>query len=127
MHYSIATCLPNFVYGKKQEPFSFVQLCDTQLGFGGYEHDIKTFKSAVKQINTLNPDFVVICGDLVDNRNDSSFSDFNEIIADFKIPCYAAPGNHDVGNKPNDTTLNYYRKTIDKDYYKFQKMDTHLS
>jgi 3',5'-cyclic AMP phosphodiesterase CpdA len=75
---------------------------------------------AVKQINTLNPDFVVICGDLVNNRNDSSFSDFKEIMGGFKMPCYTAPGNHDVGNIPNDTTLNYYRKTIGKDYYKFQ-------
>ena len=26
----------------KQEPFSFVQMCDTQLGMGGYEHDVRT-------------------------------------------------------------------------------------
>ena len=105
---------------KKQEPFSFVQLCDTQLGFGGYEHDIQSFKIAVKQINRLNPDFVVICGDLVNNRSDSSYADFKEIMEGFKMPCYNAPGNHDVGNISNDTTLNYYRKTIGKDYYKFQ-------
>ena len=105
---------------KKQKPFSFVQLCDTQLGFGGYEHDLKSFKMAVKQINTLSPDFVVICGDLVNDRNDSSFADFKEIMGGFNMPCYTAPGNHDVGKVPNDTTLNYYRKTIGKDYYKFQ-------
>ena len=38
----------------------------------------------------------------------------------FKMPCYTAPGNHDVGNIPNDTSLKYYRKTIGKDYYKFK-------
>jgi len=75
---------------------------------------------AVKQINRLNPDFVVICGDLVNDRNDSSFADFKEIMGGFNMPCYTAPGNHDVGKVPNDTTLNYYRKTIGKDYYKFQ-------
>ncbi|MEE9430996.1 MAG: metallophosphoesterase [Melioribacteraceae bacterium] len=105
---------------RKHEPFTFVQLCDTQLGFGGYEHDIKTFKIAVKQINKLNPDFVVICGDLVNNRSDSSFADFKEIVGDFKMPFYNAPGNHDVGKIPTDTTLNYYREIIGKDYYKFQ-------
>jgi len=105
---------------KKQESFSFVQLCDTQLGFGGYEHDLKSFKMAAKQINTLSPDFVVICGDLVNDRDDSSFADFKEIIEGFNMPCYTAPGNHDVGKVPNDTTLNYYRKIIGKDYYKFQ-------
>jgi predicted phosphodiesterase len=106
---------------KKQEPFSFVQLCDTQLGFGGYEHDLRALKMAVKQINTLNPDFVVICGDLVNTPNESSFSDYNETIGGFKMPCYSVPGNHDVGNIPNDTTLSYYRKTMGEDYYKFEK------
>ncbi len=105
---------------RKQIPFSFVQLCDTQLGTGGYDHSLNSFKMAVKQINKLNQDFVVICGDLVNNPNDSSFSDFKEIMKGFKMPCYTAPGNHDVGNIPNDTSLKYYRKTIGKDYYKFK-------
>ena len=105
---------------KVQEPFSFVQLCDTQLGMGGYAHDIRSFEQAVLQINELNPDFAVICGDLVHNASDSSYTDFLKIKGEFKIPCYVASGNHDVGNIPNDTTLNYYRKTIGKDYYTFQ-------
>ena len=105
---------------KEQEAFTFVQLCDTQLGFGGYEHDMESFKIAVNQINALNPDFVIICGDLVNDRNDSSFTDFKEIRKGFNMPCYSAPGNHDVGNVPNDTTLNYYRRTIGEDYYKFK-------
>ena len=105
---------------REPEQFSFVQLCDTQLGFGGYEHDIKSFKVAVKQINTLRPDFVVICGDLVNSRKDSVFSKFKEIMSGFKMPCYIAPGNHDIGVNPNIKSLNNYRKIIGKDYYKFQ-------
>lgn len=105
---------------KEQKPFSFVQLCDTQLGMGGYDHDIKSFQQAVKQINDLNADFVVICGDLVNKPNDSSFFDFKKIREGFKIPCYSASGNHDVGNIPNDSSLSYYRNTLGKDYYSFQ-------
>lgn len=116
----IAILVFNISCTKEQKPFSFVQLCDTQLGMGGYEHDLKTFNQAVKQINDLNSDFVVICGDLVNNANDSSYSDFINIMKGFNIPCYVASGNHDVGNIPNDTTLSYYRKTIGKDYYEFQ-------
>ena len=37
------------------EKFSFVQMCDTQLGMGGYEHDVKTFTLAVDQINKMKP------------------------------------------------------------------------
>jgi 3',5'-cyclic AMP phosphodiesterase CpdA len=111
-----------FILSCKEKPkhFSFVQMCDTQLGFGGYDHDLKSFKTAVSQINTLNPDFVVICGDLVEQANDSSYVDFKKIMAGFKMPCYVASGNHDIGNIPNNSTLDYYRNTIGKDYYKFQ-------
>lgn len=105
---------------KKQETFSFVQLCDVQLGLGGYKNDIKSFKMAVKKINVLNPDFVVICGDLVQKRKDSSFADFKKINATFNMPSYIAPGNHDIGVNPNKKTLAYYRKTIGDDYYTFQ-------
>lgn len=103
-----------------QKPFSFVQLCDTQLGMGGYQHDVRSFEQAVLQINKLNPDFVVICGDLVNDATDSSYVDFKHIMDGFNMNCYPAPGNHDVGNIPTDTTLKYYRKTIGADYYTFQ-------
>lgn len=103
----------------KQKSFSFVQLCDTQLGMGGYEHDIKTFKQAVRQINELEADFVVICGDLVHDANDSSYTDFKNILKGLEIPSHLVSGNHDVGNVPTDTTLRYYRKTIGEDYYQF--------
>ncbi len=99
------------------EALTFVQLCDTQLGMGGYDHDIRTFKQAVKQINIIKPDFTVICGDLVSKPNEKSFSDFKEIKNRLTVPCYCAPGNHDVLNKPTVKSLNYYRKTIGKDYY----------
>ncbi len=105
---------------KVQEPFSFVQMCDTQLGMGGYEHDKQTFEQAVKQINVLAPDFVVICGDLVNNATDSSFNDFNFIKNGFNMPCYCAPGNHDVENTPSDSSLVKYRNAIGKDYFDFQ-------
>lgn len=105
---------------KEHNSFTFVQLCDTQLGMGGYNHDIETFNQAVKQINSLNPDFVLICGDLVNDATDSSYADFKNIRDKFNIPCYCAPGNHDVGNIPNDSTLSFYRKTIGKDYYKIE-------
>ncbi len=99
------------------EPFTFVQMCDTQLGMGGYEHDVATFKAAVKKINQLEPDLVVICGDLVNTASDKSFADFNAIKEGFTMPCYCAPGNHDVENEPTPESLQYYREKIGEDYY----------
>ena len=103
--------------GDSPGSFRFVQMCDTQLGMGGYEHDVRTFELAVDQINELAPDFVVICGDLVAKADDKSFRDFNRIKAGFKIPCYCAAGNHDVENKPTAKTLANYRKNVGEDYF----------
>lgn len=102
-----------------KETFTFVQLCDTQLGMGGYEHDKQTFRQAVQQINILKPDFAVICGDLVHHATDSSYADFKSIVSGFEIPCYLAPGNHDVGNIPTEKSLSYYREVVGSDYFTF--------
>ena len=104
----------------ERKTFTFVQVCDTQLGFGGYEHDVNSFKQAVKQVNALKPDFVLICGDLVNDANEKSFADFNKIKAGFTVPCYCVSGNHDIGNKPKRESLQYYRKVVGKDYYSYE-------
>ncbi len=104
----------------KVEPFTFVQLCDPQLGMGGYEHDVASFGQAVRQINELRPDLVVICGDLVEQPVDESFADFNRIKAGLKIPAYCAPGNHDIGGNPTITSINRYREKTGRDYYSIE-------
>jgi len=97
---------------EKQEPFTFVQMCDPQLGMGGYEHDVRTFRQAVEKINEIAPDFVIICGDLVHHASDSSFGEFNNISERLSVPSYCAPGNHDVGNNPSDSSLAAFRNLI---------------
>lgn len=100
------------------ETCRFVQLCDTQLGMGGYEADKTRFALAVKTINALKVDWVVICGDLVnDGNSDEAVADFKSIAADFTMPVYLAPGNHDVGNEPTPESLARYRKLQGADYY----------
>jgi serine/threonine-protein phosphatase CPPED1 len=100
--------------------FTFAQICDTQLGMGGHEHDVRTFKMAVRQINALKPDFAVICGDLVNHAKDESFADFNAIKAELTVPCYYVPGNHDVGNKPTPRSLKRYRRIMGEDYFSLE-------
>lgn len=99
--------------------FTFAQLCDTQFGMGGYEDDLARFSRAVELVNESGADFVVICGDLVNKANKNSFADFNRVKAGFKVPCYPAPGNHDVGGPPTAKTLKFYRDTVGKDYLSF--------
>mgnify|MGYP001811840358 CR=1 FL=1 len=96
--------------------FTFVQLCDPQLGMGGYEHDVASFERAVDRINRLGPDFVVLCGDTVHDADASSFADFKRIKGGLEVPCHVVPGNHDVGNEPSPESLQNYREVIGRDY-----------
>lgn len=104
-----------------QGTFTFIQYCDPQLGFGGYEHDVEMFKLAVKKINNLNPGLVLICGDLIDALgNENHFRDFLDIKGDIDAPCYCVPGNHDVGHGAADAELlGLYRRMIGDDYHSF--------
>lgn len=99
---------------------TIAQICDTQLGFGGYDHDVESFQQTVKQVNSLQVDFSVICGDLVNKSDAKSFADFNRIKAGFRRPCYCVAGNHDVGNNPTPESLHYFRRMVGKDYYSFE-------
>ena len=105
--------------GQQPQTFTFVQICDTQIGMVDYEKDMKMFMQSVKQINELKPDFVIICGDLVMNPDAKSYADFLRIKEGFTMPCYCVPGNHDVGDKPTPESLQYYRETIGEDYFSF--------
>jgi len=107
-HHPARTALPSF---------DFVQMCDPQIGFTEYAEDLKRFAEAVKQINALHPDLVVICGDLVNTPDEKSFADFNAAKARFAVPCHVAAGNHDIGNNPTPESLERYRRLAGKDYY----------
>ena len=86
--FAMSLCVSMSTGASQSQTFTFVQMCDTQLGMGGYEHDVKAFKQAVAQINALEPEFVVICGDLVHNANEKSFADFKKIKTGLNVPCH---------------------------------------
>jgi 3',5'-cyclic AMP phosphodiesterase CpdA len=98
-------------------PFTFVQICDPQIGMVDYELDKARFAQAVRQCNALKPDFAVICGDLVNGPKEERIADFNRIRQQLKSPCHCVPGNHDIGLPPTPEYLARYRARIGKDYY----------
>ncbi len=103
-------------------PFTFAQICDTQLGFGtvGYEADLESFRQAVRQINEMKPDFVVICGDLVNLPEPKAYADFKSVLAELKVPCHCVAGNHDIGHPLKPSLLADFRTTIGEDRYCFK-------
>lgn len=81
--------------GADSAVFSFAQVCDTQLGMNVFAEDLARFERAIGLINNAGVDFAVICGDLVNKADDSSYQVFLKAMGKFKVPCYCVPGNHD--------------------------------
>ena len=111
---------------KQQMLFQFVQLTDMQMGMisnnQNCEAENQLFDVAVSEVNKIKPAFVVITGDFVNSRTDTNqIKSFKKITAliNKRIPVYLIPGNHDVGQKPNDETLNYYFKHYKTDRFIF--------
>lgn len=108
-------------------PWFFVQLTDPQFGMfdnnAGFEKETALYEKAVAEINSLNPDFVVITGDFVHDQNSAAqINEFKRITAKIKpsIPVYYSPGNHDIGQVPNEESLRKYRKNYGSDRFSFR-------
>ena len=117
--------------GKKVEnskaPWFFIQLTDPQFGMydsnAGFEKETALYEKAVVSINKLNPDFVVITGDFVNDPNSASqINEFKRITAkvNSKIPVYYTPGNHDLGQNPDEVSIGKYKKNYGSDRFSFK-------
>jgi serine/threonine-protein phosphatase CPPED1 len=85
-------------------PFFCIQVTDIQFGMfeadKGFTKETVLYEKAVEAINKLMPDFVVMTGDFVNNKEDrSQFNEFKRITAMIRkdIPVFLIPGNHDIG------------------------------
>jgi 3',5'-cyclic AMP phosphodiesterase CpdA len=87
-----------------------------------FDEEERLYKLAIAEINKLKPAFVVITGDFVNIRTDTNqikaFKQLTTLI-NKRIPVYLIPGNHDVGQKPNNETLGFYLKHNKTDRFTF--------
>jgi 3',5'-cyclic AMP phosphodiesterase CpdA len=109
-------------------PWFFIQLTDPQFGMfennAGFEKETILYEKAVAKINTLRPDFVVITGDFVHNLNSvAQISEFKRITAKInpEIPVYFTPGNHDIGQTPDDKSIRRYKENYGYDKFSFHQ------
>lgn len=88
----------------KQET-TLVQISDLHVGT---IHNSRFLEKIVKRVNEINPDFVVITGDLVDGSGPlrpKSYLPLNEL----KMPTYFVIGNHEIYENLNKV-LNVFRE-----------------
>ena len=98
----------------RDDRVSIVQISDTHLGDHHAPHAAENLKLAVKMINDLHPDAVILSGDIGENPKD--WDEARSILEKLRAPLHYVPGNHDVHSKDVDR----YRGVFGKDYYDFQ-------
>ena len=95
----------------------------------GFGKETLLFTEAIEAANQINPDFIVICGDMVHN------SDSKEQIQELmrisrllkeEIKIYWVAGNHDVGDSPTQTDLNEYKERFGEYNYSFQEKNCYF-
>lgn len=106
--------------------FSFIQITDPQFGFissnKGISEESILYEKAVEKINSMQPAFVVITGDLVNDRSDKSqWDEFRRITGLIKpeIKVYFLPGNHDIGQNPEAADLELYKSMFGYERFSF--------
>lgn len=110
-----------------EDPWFFIQITDPQFGMfennNGFEKESVLYEKAVEEVNRLKPDFVVITGDFVHNSASSEqIAEFKRITAmiDSEIPVFYTPGNHDVGQIPDEESLRSYKNNYGNDRFSFR-------
>ena len=79
----------------------------------GLSNETRLFTKAIDVANKLDPDFVVICGDMTHDKNSVEQREkvFNiaRQLSD-EIDLHWVAGNHDVGKDPTKESLKTFRK-----------------
>lgn len=107
--------------------FTFIQITDPQFGFisnnKGFSEETVLFEKAVSRINLINPAFVIITGDMVnDKTNKSQWDEFRRLLSMINrgIKVYLVPGNHDVGQNSEKKDLDFYKSMFGYDRFSFE-------
>jgi len=119
--------------------FSFVHLTDFHIGDPrGMKVDVqqtigwKAAKKCISEINLLNPDFVVITGDLVFGQlyPFEYFFEYRkcyEILQMFQVPTFICPGNHDGYIQFGQDGFKFWQEFFGPLYYSFDYGNYHFT
>jgi len=106
--------------------FNFVVLGDRR---GGADEEWPVFDRALEEMNRLNPDFVIMPGDLIEGYSAepeamaAMWKDFWKHADVLEAPLLVLPGNHDISNPE---MLQYWKENLGRTYYSFDYQGCHF-
>jgi Icc-related predicted phosphoesterase len=98
----------------------FMHASDPQVGFGldGRSEDGARFERLLAHAAQAGAQFVVVTGDLVQDRTFFQWRTFEQARASAALPVHLVVGNHDVVDR---ASLHAYRERLGPDYYAVEK------
>jgi len=108
------------------DKFSFIILGDRR---GGGEENWPIFDRAVEEMSLLNPDFVIMVGDLIPGSTEDTarlatqWEEFWRHANALRVPFLYLPGNHDV---TNPLMLRWWKEKYGRTYYAFLYRGCHF-
>jgi predicted phosphodiesterase len=103
--------------------YTIVQVTDTHLGRKG-SNAVAHLTRIGDAINALQPEFVLLTGDITDDNYPQDHETYVSLIDRIKVPTFSVGGNHDNGGRVysgHADQLLYY----DRPYYSFDFGDHH--
>jgi len=123
-----------------EDSFKFAFLTDIHVQ--PEKNAAEGFQAAIREVNSLNPEFVITGGDLIMDalgvsyeRADSLFTLYESLTEEFTMPVYNTLGNHEVfgiyeksGIDPAHPEYRYgmYEKRLGEAYYSFDHKGWHF-
>lgn len=119
--------------------FTFAHITDFHVGDPrGLKENInqtigwKSIKKCIEEINLLQPDFVIISGDLVYGQlypyeYSREYKKCYEILQLFDVPTFLCPGNHDGYNRFKEDGLDFWKTYFGPLYYSFDYGNYHFT
>ncbi len=113
------------------EPCRFVVMGDNRPHWGG--DDVVTpsvmYQRAIGELNLLQPELVVIVGDLIYGYDsdmeliEREWEAFDKATARLEMPVHLVAGNHDIWNRPSERM---YQRRCGPLWYSFDRKDCHF-
>ncbi len=73
-----------------------VHISDLHISNSAFDEQV--FNEAIVEINNLEPDMVILTGDITENGYYAEFQQATKYLGMFDAPLFAVPGNHDARN-----------------------------
>ena len=113
-----------------ENPFSFVQISDSHIGFTRPENPdvLGTFAKTIADINALpqQPAFVVHTGDVTHLSKPAQFDAAKQVLSTLKAPLIVLPGEHDVIGSPQGFFNAFARKDAPNGWFSFDQGGIHF-